>query len=526
VAAALASIVALLSIRYGAFVAGGSDAYGYVSEAYGWASGHLPRAYPIPLTLPFASSDWLQTPLGYWPGRIPHTIVPSYAPGLPLLMAAAIRLHAPLGPYIVTPISAALFVWTTFVLARRIAGPVAGLAAAALAASSPVALFMSLWPMSDLPAAAMWTGAAAAAIAGTRRGAIGAGLLAALGILIRPNLAPLALLPWVYIAATTLRTERWRRASIYCAPVAIAAAAVAALNTAWYGSPFLSGYGDPHVLYGLQNVAHNLRRYPAWLLESQSPWILVSALSLIAAWRRGPLRAPILLAWSMVAVTFVCYAAYEQYEPWWYLRFLLPGLGALFALTAVALVVIAERVPRPFGRIAATALFLLIAVHALRFAAAELMYGPFKASEHKYADVGAFIARRMPAGAVFFAMQHSGTIRYYGGRHTLRYDLLDKDAAARAAGELECLGLHPYLAIEDAETADVRKVFGVAPDRPLPWPHVARLNKYGGVSIYDMAAHPSGDAPLAIEPGLAPSYSAPAPIVMPSSATGRALPCR
>ena len=41
-------------------------------------------------------------------------------------------------------------------------------------------------------------------------------------------------------------------------------------------------------------------------------------------------------------------------------------------------------------------------------------------SEHKYAGVGEFVARRLPANAVVLAMQHSGTISYCGGRHTPR----------------------------------------------------------------------------------------------------------
>ena len=67
----LALATSIDAIRYGAFVAGGSDSYGYLSEAYGWAGGRLPRPEPIPLVFPVASSDWLQTPLGYWPGRRP-----------------------------------------------------------------------------------------------------------------------------------------------------------------------------------------------------------------------------------------------------------------------------------------------------------------------------------------------------------------------------------------------------------------------------------------------------------------------
>jgi hypothetical protein len=184
-------------------------------------------------------------------------------------------------------------------------------------------------------------------------------------------------------------------------------------------------------------------------------------------------------------------------------------MGALFALAGVGLVMLGQALPRPWGGAAACVVFALMVWHSVGFARAERMWGPFKASEHKYADVGVFIARQLPGNAVVFAMQHSGSIRYYGGRHTLRYDLLDRETASRAPAELERLGRHPYLAIEDAEMPDVRKVFGLPVDRPLPWPYVARMNAFGGVSIFDLAARPSGAAPIPIEPGLAPAYAPP-----------------
>jgi hypothetical protein len=517
------------AIRYGSFVAGGSDSYGYLSQAYGWASGHLPRPYAIPLSLPFPSSDWMQTPLGHWLGRQPHTMVPSYSPGLPLLMAVGILVGGTLGPYLVVPLSAGLFVWATYLLARRLAGPAAGVAAALIAATSPVVVFMSLWPMSDVPAGAAWTASAVLTLSNARRGAWLGGVSAAIGILIRPNLFALALLPCAWIAWTNSGRERYVRAGIFSLFVVIAAAAIGALNAFWYGSPFLSGYGDPKTLYAIAHVWPNLQRYPVWLWQSESPFVAVAVASLVgflppkggsyrmrgsdemrgSNWMSESARAGIALAWGMVVVAALSYIAYAPYDQWWYLRFLLPGLGALFALVACGLWVIASRVARPWGRVAAVTILAVIAWRSASYTAALDMFGPFKQSEHKYADVGRFIAQTMGADAVFFALQHSGTIRYYGGRHTLRYDLLDRNAAAHARDALERLGLHPYLAIEDAEIGAVRKAFGLAADRPLPWPYVARMNANGGISIYDLATHPSGVAPVPIEPGIAPPYSPP-----------------
>ena len=503
--AAAASVAATaMAIRYGAFVAGGADSYGYLSEAYGWVRGPLPRPLHVPLELPTPSSDWLQTPLGYWPGTAPHTIVPSYPPGLPWLMALAILVAGPIGPYLIVPLSAGLFVWASYVLARRTAGPIAGAAAALLAATSPVASFLSLWPMSDVPSAAIWTGAAACMLAATMSGTVAAGLLAALGVLVRPNLAPLTGVLVISILLTSPARGRWLRAAIVAGCAGAAAVVIALLNARWYGSPLLSGYGTPSALYSVANVGPNLRHYVAWIVSSQSVLVLLVPLAGLAAAGRG--RTVFLIA--LFAAVLLCYLTYERYDQWWYLRFLLPGFGALFAATACGLAVVWSRVPRPWGPIAASALFAALIVRAASFTAAQQMYGPFMRSEHKYVDAGDFIARTAPADAVYLAMQHSGTIRYYGGRHTLRYDLLDRGMAKRIGADLEHAGLHPYLAIEDAEADDVRRVFGVPGGSSLPWPVVARLNRHGGFTILDLATRPSGVAPVAIEPATS-RYEAP-----------------
>jgi len=122
VAAAFSVLLFAHAIHNGSFVAAGSDAYGYVSQAYGWVRGPLPHPYPLRLSLPFPSGDQMQIPLGYKSGQSPHTMVPTYASGLPFMMALAIMTMGSIGPYIVVPIFAALLVWFTFCLGRRVDG--------------------------------------------------------------------------------------------------------------------------------------------------------------------------------------------------------------------------------------------------------------------------------------------------------------------------------------------------------------------------------------------------------------------
>src|SRR6185312_9914120 len=85
-------------------------------------------------------------------------------------------------------IFAGLIVWSTFALGRRIAGPTVALLAMLFVAASPVVVFQSLWPMTDVPIGALWTAAAAVALGGSRRHAVDAGVIAACAVLVRPNL--------------------------------------------------------------------------------------------------------------------------------------------------------------------------------------------------------------------------------------------------------------------------------------------------------------------------------------------------
>jgi hypothetical protein len=56
-------------------------------------------------------------------------------------------------------------------------------------------------------------------------------------------------------------------------------------------------------------------------------------------------------------------------------------------------------------------------------------------------------------------MQHSGSVRYYSGRPTLRYDALDADWLDRAIAHVRTAGFEPYLILERWELAKFRERF-------------------------------------------------------------------
>src|SRR5581483_11360658 len=118
-AAAATTIVAL---RYGSRVAGGSDSYGYVSQAQLWREHSFLVRDPIfaASPWPFALETW--TPLGYAPGPHRDGIVPAYPPGLPLVMAALQLVGGYCSAFLVTPIAAGVCVLATYLLGARVLG--------------------------------------------------------------------------------------------------------------------------------------------------------------------------------------------------------------------------------------------------------------------------------------------------------------------------------------------------------------------------------------------------------------------
>ncbi len=188
----LALGVATASAMFGGHVAGAADASGYVSQSRHWGDGRLRVPAPDLTGAPWPDAGWLVAPLGYAPSRVAGELAPTYAPGLPWLMALGAAVTGEGGRYVWTPLFAGLFVWGTFRLARREAPPLVALGAAVLAGTSPPVLFAAMQTMSDLPAAALWLGALLT-IGSNRPGVtLASGTLAGLALVVRPNLVAVA----------------------------------------------------------------------------------------------------------------------------------------------------------------------------------------------------------------------------------------------------------------------------------------------------------------------------------------------
>ena len=161
-------------------------------------------------------AGWSFAPHGYQPHPSdPAVLVPIYAPGLPAILALTKLIGGQEAMFWVVPVSAGLLVLGTYSIGRRLGAETAGLVGALLVATSPVVLLMATSMMTDVPVATVWVWAFCLLLGPTIRSAVGAGLLSALAVFIRPNLAPLAVVLAMHYVFTMRRriSGGWRSVS-------------------------------------------------------------------------------------------------------------------------------------------------------------------------------------------------------------------------------------------------------------------------------------------------------------------------
>jgi hypothetical protein len=520
---ALAAVAFVLGVswRWGAFAIGGSDSHCYAGQARMFSEGRLALPPPVAVPVPWPNGAATFAPSGFAPGPDDGS-VPLCAAGLSLLMAVALALGGNAAIFVVVPLMGALTVWSTFVLGRRLVSPAVGAASAWLVACSPIFLNQVVQPMSDVPATALWTASLAVAlgVAESRHGdpsaaleadevrrtdsaspghdstwrrtfstwrrtfstwrrtlvlRVLAGLLAGAAITMRPNLAPLAVVPLLFALPS-------RRAVVATVGGLVPGVAIVALlQAAIYGSPLRSGYGDLGQLFSVSHVAANLVNYPAWLAHAHSPVLALGLLAPLVVRRRAA-------AWILMVFVLAVVAAYLPYVPfadWWYSRFLLPGLPVLVVLMVAVLARAAGRIPTP--RDAAALALVAAAIGGFWLTRAnDLAVFRIKALEQKYVELGRLVSTRLPARAIVLAAQPAGSVRYYAHLPTLSWDAIDPAWLDRVLDECRFRGLVPYFAIESWETDAFRSHFkDQSALASLDWPPRAVLGSV--IYLYDPA---------------------------------------
>jgi hypothetical protein len=443
----IAAIAAVVSLTYSTRSAAGADASGYLSEAQMISQRRW--IYPDPLHLELGNVDgWLTTPLG-WQPTAAGAQVPTYAPGLPLLMAVPHLIAGINGASAVVIASAVIAIICTGVIAAHLGGSIAGIIAASLIAFTPVFIYQSIQPMSDVPVTAAWMLCFALLLAGKQSAS---GWACAVAVLIRPNLAPLAIVPLILA----------RRRLVFAVPVAIAALSLALMQWTWYGSPLRSGYGATEDLFSLANVMPNLSRYSRWWLAT-APALLLAVFGVVRL--RSTRFAMGLAAFGLLVI--VSYLIYAVFDDWAYLRFLLPALAAAAIFASIELAAWIER--QSFNLRVALLFAVVIGVNAYGIWIARSL-DTFKLADQlsRVWRVADYINANLPPNAVLVAGEQSGAMRYYTGRSILRWEAATPDSLNAAFDALAPAERSVFIVLDAWEEGPFRlKLAGAA---PLDWP--------------------------------------------------------
>lgn len=476
-----------LTIRYNGFVLWATDSGAYVSAAHAWADADLFEPASFVFWAPWDATGHVEAPLGHRPGPAKGTITGIYPLGYPVLLALAITLGGPLALHLISPLLLGVLIWCAFVIARQLSTAWAGVIAALLIAGTPVTALHTLMPMSDVPAAAFWAVAWAMSLRTGIGATAAAGAAAAMAIMIRPNLAPLG----VVIAAAAIAADRPGVAHVAKRLATLATtAAIGPVMVMWsqallYGHPLQPGYlASLDVFFRAERIPVNARAYIGMLLDLHS-WVIFAAFMMVplAIYRahRGQSETRqtiiVLSALGLILVNYALYLPYLTYRGWFWLRFLLPGLLALFVLFAGLLdrsrLWLTRRWRWAGAVIAVPVLFVFLTPR-------HLLVPP--AGQDRLQLMGHYLRAVLPPRAVILTFAHGGAISVYTGAPIVRLDLIDPASLDSTIADLQRHGHRPVFVLDLAiESGMFTDRFKNSDYVALDWP--ARAEFASGFSI-------------------------------------------
>jgi hypothetical protein len=454
-------------LRFLVMTFGGADSYGYVSASQLIAQGRLIGDAPIAEWLSASNRLAVASPLGWTPSPDNTGISPTFPIGVSAVMALFTLVGGPNAVFFVAPVMGAITLVLVYRLTCAWYDADTALLAAALVAWNPLFITYAKQPMSDVPATMWMVLALLLAIRSNSLTALAAGLAAGAAVITRPALV-------VAGAVVPLLARRGEqpllRAGLAAAGLAIGVGIQMAIQHRLFGSPFSSGYGAAENLFSIDHLTTNLWIFTRHLWAVGGPlWLLGLLLGVIAA--RPEPRAKPAAIFGAVAAPYLFYLPFDHWET---LRFLLPGLVPLTVLVADGLIKIARW---PLNRAASaviTCLFLAIVIgwseHLLR----NSSVWEVTTLEERYPLAGEWVNVNTPAGSVVLANQHSGSLRWYGKRDTLRWDFIAPEDLAITIREVESRGGTIYVALEGDEVAMFDSRFANIIDQ-LRVDHVGRI---------------------------------------------------
>jgi hypothetical protein len=490
---AIVAAIAIAAVGFlrGTYAAGGSDSSCYALMARAFASGTLQPSSALESQVPWPDASRTFAPGGFVPSQSnPAAAAPVCAPGFSLLLAPMAALGGPTALFCATPIAGALLVWLAFLAGRALAGPLAGAMSATLVATSPIVLFQVVQPMNDITTAALWMAVYVALL--FRRWGL-AGACCGLALLVRPNLLPLALVSGVFVFSDRIpepkaespkpAAQSLKSGAAFCLAALPSAVAVVYLNARLYGGPLRSGYGHVANLFSLANIPTNAARYSGWLIQTETPLILLGVLAPLVV--DGHRRRVAWLALGLIAATAAIYSAYTPFDDWSYVRFLLPAITLLLVLASAAATIL---MLRGGGKVGVFVVLFGIAVFGLNGVrlARERFAFDMQALEQRYRSAGVVARDRLPPDAAILTTWDSGAIRFHAGKEAIVWEALDQAWLDRALEWLSQHGHQPFILVESWEEPRFRERFAArSAIGKLDWPPKYEVDRV--VRIYDPA---------------------------------------
>lgn len=462
---ATALISGLTAAVYSTRSAAGADASGYLSEAATLARGQLFHHDEL-FELTRGHDAYLTSPLGWRPGPTAATQSPTYPIGLPMLMAVPHAIAGLNGAVAMVIVSAVVAVIATGLIAMSLGGSSAGVLAASLIAFTPIFLYQSIQPMSDVPVTAAWMLCFALVM---RNRPLSSGIACAIAVMIRPNLAPLAIVPLI-VAHRRIR---------FAIPVALAGAIIAVSQWVWYGSPLRSGYGSAEELFALANIGGNVTRYATWFITTAP----VFALAVVGVVGMRANRTVQLLS-AFAALVVAAYLVYAVFDDWSYLRFLLPAMAICAVLAAIAMAAWIERCPPHVRGAVLFAVIVGITAHALWAARSR---DTFRLADdlRRVSQVGEYVNAHAPGNAVLIAGEQSGSMRYYTHRSIVRWEAATPEAMSDALAALQRQSRPVYVVLDAWEDEPFRKKTGGVVG--LDWPPAVEAGTARRTRVWSLA---------------------------------------
>jgi hypothetical protein len=191
-----------------------------------------------------------------------------------------------------------------------------------------------------------------------------------------------------------------------------------------------------------------------------------------------------MFALAFDAMLFLSYLLYSPFDNWTYTRFLLPGIPLLVLLGAWALFSLARQLRSPAAQVVAVGVLVCIGLGWVDYAVQERVFRTEQV-ESRYIAVGKYVALSTPEQTLVISMQHSGSVRYYGNRKTLRYDWMNGRTLTDAIDWMKSTNRPALIVLEDWEEPRFRTRFQGQAWGSLDWPPRAEFDSSPRVRVYD-----------------------------------------